>query len=157
MRSVGRLWSIALLCAALGACKEQGMSGEQLRAANSGNDKARETAASAATDVAPLTADTVFSRRCATCHGTQGHGDGPAAQALKPRPRDYSDASWQKSVTDAQIKKAIIEGGAAVGKSSLMGPNADLAEQPEVLDGLVSIIRGFSADAPPAAAAAPRN
>ena len=94
----------------------------------------------------PITGELVFNTRCATCHGTRGHGDGPAAQALNPKPRDYTDPAWQKSVSDAQIKKTIVEGGAAVGKSSLMAPNADLADKPVVLDELVKIIRGFSAD-----------
>jgi mono/diheme cytochrome c family protein len=92
----------------------------------------------------PVTADLIFSTRCATCHGQDGKGDGPAAQALNPKPRNYSDPEWQKSVTDAQIKKTIVEGGAAVGKSPLMAPNADLADKPVVLDELVKIVRGFA-------------
>jgi hypothetical protein len=64
-------------------------------------------------------------------------------RALNERPRNYADPVWQSSVTDAQIKKVIIEGGAAVGKSSLMAPNADLADKPVVLDELVKIVRGF--------------
>ena len=100
----------------------------------------------------PITAELVFSTRCATCHGPSGHGDGPAAQALNPKPRNYTDPAWQKSVTDEQIKKTIVEGGAAVGKSPLMAANPDLADKPVVLEGLVKIVRGFSSDA---AAAAP--
>jgi mono/diheme cytochrome c family protein len=92
----------------------------------------------------PINADTVFSTRCATCHGQDGKGTGPAAVALNPKPRDYSDPEWQKSVTDEQIKKTIVEGGAAVGKSPLMAPNPDLGNQPAVLDGLVKIVRGFA-------------
>ena len=141
MRSVGTLWSVAIACAVLSACKEEGVSGAQLRAAVRDGDKA---SAESSAPAAPVTADSVFSTRCATCHGFQGRGDGPGAQALKPRPRDYTNVTWQKSVTDAQIKKTIIEGGAAVGKSSLMAPNADLADKPEVLNGLIAIIRGFS-------------
>ena len=91
----------------------------------------------------PINADTVFSTRCATCHGSDGKGTGPASAALNPKPRDYSDAEWQKSVTDEQIKKTIVEGGQAVGKSPLMTPNPDLANQPVVLDGLVKIVRSF--------------
>jgi mono/diheme cytochrome c family protein len=92
----------------------------------------------------PVNADTVFTTRCATCHGQDGKGTGPAAAALNPKPRDYSDPEWQKSVTDEQLKKTIVEGGQAVGKSPLMAPNPDLANQPVVLDGLVKIVRGFS-------------
>ena len=92
---------------------------------------------------APLTAESVFKTRCATCHGEKGHGDGPAAVALNPKPRNYSDAEWQKSVTDDQLKKTIVGGGVAVGKSPLMTPNPDLAGNEEVLNGLVKIIRSF--------------
>jgi mono/diheme cytochrome c family protein len=91
----------------------------------------------------PITADQIFTTRCATCHGTDGKGDGPASATLNPKPRDYTNEEWQKSVTDEQIKKTIVEGGAAVGKSPLMVPNPDLKDQPVVLDGLVRIVRGF--------------
>src|SRR5262249_25283073 len=29
---------------------------------------------------------TVFAQRCALCHGPDGHGDGPGAKALNPKP-----------------------------------------------------------------------
>lgn len=93
---------------------------------------------------APLTADSVFHTRCATCHGEGGHGDGPAAAALNPKPRNYTDPEWQKTVTDEQLKKTIVGGGVSVGKSPLMVPNPDLAGNEEVLNGLVKIIRGFA-------------
>lgn len=91
----------------------------------------------------PANADTVFATRCATCHGSDGKGTGPASAALNPKPRDYTSPEWQKSVTDEQIRKVIVEGGPAVGKSPLMTANPDLANQPVVLDGLVKIVRGF--------------
>lgn len=91
----------------------------------------------------PITADQIFATRCATCHGNDGKGNGPAARALNPKPRNYTDPAWQQSVTDETIRKAIIEGGPAVGKSALMAPNADLADKPVVLDELVKIVRGF--------------
>lgn len=91
----------------------------------------------------PQTAESIFSTRCAACHGLDGRGDGPGAAALNPKPRDYTNQDWQKSVTDEHIKKTIIEGGMGVGKSPLMTPNPDLANQPAVVDGLVHIIRKF--------------
>jgi cytochrome c5 len=92
----------------------------------------------------PLTAENVFKTRCSTCHGESGHGDGPASVALNPKPRNYTDPEWQKSVTDEQLKKTIVGGGIAVGKSPLMVPNPDLAGKDDVLDGLVKIIRSFA-------------
>jgi mono/diheme cytochrome c family protein len=33
----------------------------------------------------------VFKTNCETCHGAQGHGDGPAGQALVPRPGNLAE------------------------------------------------------------------
>ena len=88
-------------------------------------------------------AQETFSARCAPCHGQSGKGDGPGAAALTPKPRDYTDATWQKSVTDDQLRQAIVKGGAGVGKSPMMPAAPDLESQPAVVDGLVKIIRGF--------------
>jgi high-affinity iron transporter len=30
-----------------------------------------------------------FAKYCASCHGPKGEGDGPAAKALKPKPRNF--------------------------------------------------------------------
>lgn len=81
---------------------------------------------------------------CSTCHGKTGIGDGAAATALNPKPRNYTDKAWQKSVTDEYLAKAIVGGGPAVQKSALMPPNPDLADKPEVVRGLVAIVRGFA-------------
>jgi len=84
-----------------------------------------------------------FGRICAACHGVSGHGDGPAASSLNPHPRDYTDAAWQASITDDQIKDIILKGGAAVGKSAMMPAQPALKDKPAVVDGLVKIIRSF--------------
>ena len=88
-------------------------------------------------------ARTVYNERCSVCHGVNGDGMGPASAALNPRPRNYHDAVWQASVTDEQIKKTIMYGGASVGKSPLMPSNPDLDGKPEIIDGLVQIVRTF--------------
>lgn len=90
----------------------------------------------------------LFASFCATCHGTSGRGDGPAAQGLSVRPRDYTDRAWQASMTDAAIAKIIVEGGAAVGKSPLMPASPQLGVKPEVVRELIEHIRGFGAQAP---------
>ncbi len=88
-------------------------------------------------------ARTIFEQRCQVCHGDSGQGNGPGAAALNPKPRNYTDQAWQKSVTDDELKKIIIGGGASVGKSPAMPPNPDLKDEPKVVDELVKIVRGF--------------
>lgn len=92
----------------------------------------------------------IFSTRCASCHGLDGKGQGPAARMLAPKPRDYSGAEWQASTTDDQIRRIIVKGGPALGKSPAMPESPDLADEPEVVNELVAILRAFGAGAAPA-------
>lgn len=91
----------------------------------------------------PKKAQDMYAMVCQMCHGANGRGDGANAGNLSVKPRDYSDAAWQASVTDEDLKKVILQGGAALGKSPQMPGQPQLKDQPEVLDGLVAIIRGF--------------
>lgn len=103
-------------------------------------------APSAAKEQAPIAAaeaKQMFESLCFTCHGLTGHGDGPGAAALNPKPRSFVDEAWQASVTDEHIKKVIVFGGAAVGKSPMMIANPQLKGNDAVLNGLVQVIRGF--------------
>jgi mono/diheme cytochrome c family protein len=81
---------------------------------------------------------------CSTCHGTSGKGDGAAGAALNPKPRNWTDAAWQKTVTDDHLYKVIKDGGAAVGLSPLMAPNANYGSRPGVLAALVELVRGYA-------------
>lgn len=87
----------------------------------------------------------IFATRCAGCHGPNGKGDGPIAGSLTPRPRDYSDAAWQKATTDDALKAVIAQGGAAVKKSPMMPPSPDLASDPAALAAMVTLVRSFGA------------
>jgi mono/diheme cytochrome c family protein len=71
----------------------------------------------------------IFQSRCFVCHGRDGRGSGPASQGLAQKPQDLTDSSWQRSVTDDQIKTVIRAGGAIIGKSGAMPPNPDLTNQ----------------------------
>jgi len=62
----------------------------------------------------------VYKTYCATCHGDTGKGDGIAAAALDPKPRDLSNAEYVSGLTDAHIKKVVTEGGGSVGMSAAM-------------------------------------
>jgi mono/diheme cytochrome c family protein len=102
---------------------------------------AAETAA--ISPAATKEAGEIFTARCALCHGASGKGDGAAAAGLNPKPRDYSDPTWQASVTDGEIEKIIVGGGTGVGKSAMMPANPDLASKPDVVKALRASIRRF--------------
>lgn len=72
---------------------------------------------SGSTDAANAGKD-LFALNCASCHGDTGKGDGPAAAALDPKPRNLTDSAANAS--DAYIHWVIIEGGTAAGLSSSM-------------------------------------
>jgi mono/diheme cytochrome c family protein len=91
-------------------------------------------------------ADVIFGQRCTPCHGATGAGDGAASASLNPRPRNFRDPEWQKSVPDEYIEKIVAYGGQAVGKSAAMPPNPDLAEKQAVIAALRDKVRGFRRD-----------
>ena len=91
----------------------------------------------------PSEAQAYYTARCAVCHGASGAGNGPSADSFNPRPHNETDPAWQASITDDQIKEIILRGGVRLGKSPAMPSNTLLRDRPEVLDGLVKIIRGF--------------
>ena len=133
---------VGWLC--VGACSER------TNSENKGTPPVRTTVVKAGKSPA-LQAQIIYETRCRTCHGATGRGDGPSAAHLTPKPRDYSNADWQRSVTDEEIRQIILQGGMGTGKSPTMPAQADLVEKPEIVAELVKIIRGFvrrSKDAP---------
>jgi mono/diheme cytochrome c family protein len=50
----------------------------------------------------------IFHTNCEACHGTQGHGDGPAGAALDPRPTNL--AELQAVASDDYLLWRISEG-----------------------------------------------
>lgn len=103
----------------------------------------KPAATTAAAPMAAKEAQALFDSLCFTCHGTSGHGDGPGAAALDPKPRSFADIAWQDSVTDEHIEKVIVFGGAAVGKSPMMVAQPQLKGKTEVLKALTKIVRDF--------------
>jgi Cytochrome c len=102
---------------------------------------AASSGAKAVSEGARTAAASLFSDRCAVCHGPNGDGKGPGAANLHPKPVDFRDRKWQRSVTDEKIANAIVYGGPAVGLSSSMAANPDLEAQPSVVAALVEHIR----------------
>lgn len=93
-----------------------------------------------------------FQAFCASCHGSEGKGDGPTGKALaaagQPAPRDLSKGEFKfdtdddgKTGTDTDIKNVITKGAMAYGGSAMMAPVAGLSDQD--LENLVAFIRSL--------------
>ena len=72
---------------------------------------------------------------CASCHGTTGAGDGAAAAALDPKPRNFTTGDYKfdtdgdgKKGTETDIFNVITKGATAFGGSPLMVARPDIAE-----------------------------
>jgi len=84
----------------------------------------------------------LYKANCAVCHGDQGRGDGPAASALKPPPRDHTDRAYMSTITDEDMAKTITIGGVLKNKPLMPGtPQIKGAD----LDALVAYVRSLSA------------
>ncbi len=83
-----------------------------------------------------------FVRFCAKCHGTEGKGDGPQADALDPRPKNLSDCATMKAVADETLFTAIKEGGEAAHLSKDMPAWKDGMDDAEIHD-LVAFVRSL--------------
>lgn len=62
----------------------------------------------------------VFEANCASCHGATGKGDGAAAAALNPKPRNFTDAKYMGKRSWDDLHKVVAEGGANTGFSAVM-------------------------------------
>ncbi|MDQ3168929.1 MAG: cytochrome c [Acidobacteriota bacterium] len=83
----------------------------------------------------------IYEANCIACHGEGGKGDGPAAGVLKPPPRDHTDKAYMSTLTDEDLKKVIVMGGAIKGRP-LMPSHPQLRGQD--LDALVAYVRSLS-------------
>jgi len=134
---------IAFICLVIAACSKPKTKTESDEPKAEFPAAAPAPAAPTAAYVTESEGKKAFMSRCAACHGASGTGDGPKAASLNPKPRNYTDKEWQKSVTDEQIEKTILYGGAAVGKSPNMPANPDLGSKPEMVTALRKVVRAF--------------
>lgn len=58
---------------------------------------------------------TVFATNCAMCHGDAGKGDGAAAAALVPKPRNFTDKALMSKKTDDDLFKVVTKGSPNTG------------------------------------------
>ncbi len=91
---------------------------------------------------APGQAASNYSSLCASCHGPTGKGDGPAAAALNPKPRDFADCKIMEKITDDTMFKAIHGGGQTVGLSPMMPSWSGSLSDQQIHD-MVKYVRSF--------------
>jgi mono/diheme cytochrome c family protein len=61
-------------------------------------------------EAALQSARSVYSEKCASCHGDTGKGDGPDASSHDPAPSDFTDTKRISAVTDGELFYKITEG-----------------------------------------------
>jgi mono/diheme cytochrome c family protein len=61
-------------------------------------------------DAALQSARSVYSEKCAHCHGDTGKGDGHDASSYDPPPTNFTDANRLRSATDGELFYKITEG-----------------------------------------------
>lgn len=94
--------------------------------------EAAKPAPAAKTDVTGL-----WNAECKKCHGADGKG--------KPnKTSDMTTAAWQKSLTDAQIRKAIADGFERERNGTTEKMKGLKDSTPAKLDGLVAYVRSLA-------------
>lgn len=87
----------------------------------------------------------VYKSYCAPCHGEEGRGDGPVAQSVFPKPRDFTTGAYKVRSTpsgslpsDEDIRRVITYGMPGTSMTPW-----DVLE-PDEIDALIPVIKGFS-------------
>lgn len=99
------------------------------------------------------TGERIYERWCADCHGFEGEGDGPSADWMMPRPRDFVAARYQirttpsgQLPTDDDVLRVIREG--MPGTAMPGWPNLSSRERADVLAYLKSLSPFFEHEVP---------
>lgn len=85
----------------------------------------------------------VYGLWCASCHGTEGKGDGPDSKSLDPAPRDQSDGSYMDGLSDRDIAETVVFGGAARGYPNMPSMPTIFGDE---LVAVVAFVRSLSRD-----------
>ena len=92
---------------------------------------------------AAIDGEAIYTQNCASCHGARGQGDGPLSASLQPKPAKHADGGYMNALTDEYLFKVISEGGAAVGKSSMMAPWGTSMSDEEI-QGVIVFMRSLA-------------
>ena len=97
--------------------------------------------------ISPEEAQAIFVTNCARCHGSTGKGDGPDSLEMEVGILNFASHDFQNSRTDEQLRLVIMKGGEEVELSKMMPPWEGILEPNEV-DALIKLLRGFKAPKP---------
>jgi mono/diheme cytochrome c family protein len=86
----------------------------------------------------------VYANQCSGCHGDDGKGDGPAAAALLPRPKDLRSPEVWRGRSDAALYELVKRG-----KPGTMMPPFEGILSDEEVAAVVMFIRRFDPAAAP--------
>jgi mono/diheme cytochrome c family protein len=78
----------------------------------------------------PARGKEVYDVRCSPCHGEGGGGDGPAAAAIEPKPRNFRDPAFWRARTTQQLRLVVVHGR----PGTLMAPFAGVLSDAEIDD-----------------------
>lgn len=115
-------------------------SDDEARLYNKSQDSSKAVLAKAEPEGDPAKGMEIFQANCAACHGPEGKGDGAAAAALNPKPRNLSDAEYVSALSSEHLLKVITEGGASVGKSPMMAAWGGILSENDILN-VIAYIR----------------
>ncbi len=87
-------------------------------------------------------AKTFKSMKCASCHGKDGKGQGPAAKAMKIKAADWTDKAAMSELKDQYLKDIISKGGKALKMSKRM-PGYQKKLKSGDLENLLAYIRSL--------------
>ena len=94
---------------------------------------------------AKMNSEELYQLRCATCHGETGAGDGPAADFLYPRPRDFTAGLWKYKTSPGDLPPRDRDLFNSI-KSGLTGTSmpawSSMFTDPQI-EGLVKYIKRF--------------
>ena len=98
--------------------------------------------------------ETIYRQWCQECHGADGAGDGPAADRMLPRPRDFTEARYQirttpsgQLPTDEDLHAVIRDG--LPGTTMPGWPGLNRSERDDLIAYLKSLSRFFGQGDPP--------
>ena len=67
----------------------------------------------------------IYAIYCVACHGERGAGDGPTAQTLNPRPRNFATEKFKQGSKPGQVFNTISRGVPGTG----MAPFKNLSDE----------------------------